>query len=158
MPVDEPPVQAIHDLAPVAASVIAHLEQIIRPADVGLGREDAAVAEQPHAVHVRTHHPVRRVDVHLHEPAVRVGRMDLAQRHEVRGHHQAFDVMVPAQLLQPVNRAVQRHDARRAVVPVGRQPPFVAKEITRALLMVIAMVDTADELTPTDDLAHEPFE
>ncbi len=158
MPVDESPVETVNRIAPVAFAVVAHLEQVVRATDVGLGGEDAAVAEQPHAVDVGAHHPFRRIDEHLHEPAVRGLRPNLAQRHQVAEHHQARNVMCPAQRLRRVDRVVQRRNTGGSVVPGTGQLAPVPPEVGGLLGFAVLAVDAAHELAPADDLADEALD
>ena len=57
MPVYKAPIEPVNDVTPWTPPVVAHPEEIVRAANVRLGRKDAAVAEDPHAIDIRAHHP-----------------------------------------------------------------------------------------------------
>ncbi len=163
VPINEPPVQPVHDLAPIRLArtrpaVVAHLPQIVAAAQVRLGRKEPAVSEQRHPIDIRAHHPLARIHEHLHEPSMRVDGFDLAERHEIAGHHESFDVVSPAPALGFPDHAVERQQPGGSVVPMISETPSMPEEVGLLLPLGMFPVHAANELAPADDLAHETLD
>lgn len=79
----EIPIKRVPDRAPIPFLEIAHLENIARTADVGLGRHESTIRMLTHTVDIWNHHPIVSINKELHEPAVHFIGMKLAQEHKV---------------------------------------------------------------------------
>jgi len=158
MPVNEAPVQGVPDCTPRALAEVAHLEDVARPAQIGLRRDQAAIGVLAHAVDVGYHDPVVGVDKQLHEPLVNRRRIDFAEQHEVAQDHQPFDVVTVGVSQDAANDRVDRFDAGRAVVEGRGQRVTMVPEIASPLPPAVQPIDTPHVLTPTDDLADKAFQ
>src|SRR5210317_2156622 len=156
--VDEAPVEAVDRIAPRPFRVITHFQKVVGAANVRLGREDSAVTVKPHTVDVGPHHPLGRVHIHFHEPAMRCSRPNFTQRHQVAHHHESRDVVRPPEALRGANGVIERRDAGRPLIPGRRQFTLMRPEVTRLLLLAILTVNTTHELAPADNLANETLD
>ena len=83
---DEGPEERVPVGAPVAAPEVAHLEEVIRAADVGLGGDEAAVGVHDHAVRIRQLDPFVGVGVNREVPFLDLARVHARQQGEIARH------------------------------------------------------------------------
>ena len=138
MAIDEPPVQPIPDLAPGPPAKVAHLENVVRSADVGLGCENSTIAHLTHAIDIGAHHPVVGVEVTLHKPPVNLLGLNFTQQHQVADHHQALNVVVIAQAIRPLDGLIQGRQARGAVLPAASEAAVMVPKVGLALAFPVA--------------------
>ena len=81
--------------------------------------------------------------------------MDLGKRHQIGRHHEAGNVVGPAQFQGGADRVIERRYACRSSVPIIGEFSLMVEVVACRLLIIKVLIDAANELTPTDYLTDK---
>jgi len=131
---EKAPEESVPDGLPISFREVAHFHEVVGSADIGFAGHHAAIAVLRHAINIRNHYPVIRIDVEFHEPLVDGIGMNLTEQHEVAEYHETFDVMVVARAKQFPDGEVDGWNAGGGGIEGGRHGMGELPEIFRVLL------------------------